>query len=95
MNLVSSWTTLWARLTAWAPNLGTILAIIGMIIIIVALIAWGWQKRRGQGRGFPWWATAVGLILAGPTLVLPAILGVLQAFVAIAIDIFKWIAAAL
>lgn len=91
LNLVTAWNTLWKQLTAWAPGLGTILAVVGILVIAIFLGKWAWDKRRGNGGGgFPTMAVVFGLILAGPTIVIPAVLSIIQVLVAIVISMIGW-----
>jgi len=79
LNLLNAWNTLWAQITSWAPGLGLILAVVGLLIIVFFVGKWGWDKRRGNGGGgFPTMALVFGLLLAGPTVVVPVILSILQ-----------------
>jgi hypothetical protein len=91
LNLVTAWNTLWQQLTSWAPGLGSFLAVVGLGIVVVFLFKWAWSKRRGGGAGgFPWMAVIIGLVLAGPTVVVPLVLAVIQVIFAIAVNIIKW-----
>lgn len=92
LNLVTAWNTLWTQLTSWAPGIGTFLAVLGILIVVAFLIKWGWSKRRGGGAGgFPTMAVVIGLILAGPTIVVPVVLSIVQVLFAIAVSMLGWI----
>ena len=91
LNLVTAWNTLWAQLTSWAPGLGTILAVVGMIIIAVSVGKWFWDKRRGSGGGgFPTMAVILGLLLAGPTVVIPVVLAIVQVLFSVVVSMIAW-----
>ena len=87
LNLVNAWNTLWSQLTSWAPGLGTFLAVIGLLVVVAAVGKWLWDKRRGNGSGgFPTMALIFGLLLAGPTIVVPVVLSILQVLFAIVVS---------
>lgn len=91
MNLVTGWNTLWSSFTA-GTGIGTVLAVAGALIIFIFVVKWLWDKRRGQGGApFPTMAVILGLILAGPTVTIPAILTLFQAVMDIVINIIKWL----
>ncbi|MBN9214135.1 MAG: hypothetical protein J0J04_04840 [Microbacterium sp.] len=92
LNLVTAWNTLWTQLTAWAPGLGTFLAVVGMLVIVIFVGKWGWDKRRNSGGagGFPVMAVIFGLLLAGPTIVIPVVLSILQVLFAIVVSAIGW-----
>jgi len=96
LNLVAAWNSLWARLTAWAPGLGTVLAVIGMAIIAFAVAKYFWDKRRGGGAGgFPWMLTLFGMLLAGPTIIIPVVLSIVQALFVVVVNMVSWITGAI
>lgn len=92
LNLVTAWNTLWTQLTSWAPGLGTFLAVVGLLVIVLAVGKWAWDKRRGNGGGsFPTMALIFGLLLAGPTIVVPVVLSILQLLFAIIVSAIAWV----
>lgn len=92
LNLVAAWNTLWAQLTSWAPGLGTFLAVVGLLVLLLAVGKWVWAKRRGNGGGsFPTMAIVFGLLLCGPTIVVPIVLSILQMLFAIVASAIAWI----
>lgn len=91
LNLVTAWNTLWTQLTSWAPGLGTFLAVAGLLVIVITVGKWLWDKRRGGGAGgFPTMALIFGLLLAGPTIVVPVVLSIFQVLFAIVVSIIGW-----
>lgn len=91
LNLVQAWNTLWNQVTAWAPGLGTFLAVLGLGIVVWFLAKWVWDKRRGGGiAGFPIMTTIIGLILAGPAVVIPVILSIIQVLFTITVNLINW-----
>lgn len=90
--LVNGWNALWEAL----PNsgaIGTILAVIGVLIIVLALLKWAWERRRGSvnAQGFPWMALVFAAILAGPNITLPIILGIGDALINLVGNVIKWV----
>lgn len=89
MNLTTGWNDFWNTLTG-GNGLGTVLAIVGVAIIVFFIAMYAWQKRRsggGGGGGFPVMAVVLGLLLAGPALVMPVILSLLEALFQIVVNI--------
>jgi len=82
MNNQLDWVGGWNRLiSAFPSGVLTALSVIGVAILVIAIIAWLWQRRKGGGggmSGFPWIAVILAAALAGPQLVIPALIGVLQ-----------------
>lgn len=98
LNLVNAWNTLWGQLTSWAPGIGTFLGVIGLGIIAWFIGKWAWSKRRGGGGGaggFPVAALVFGLLLAGPTIVIPIILSILQVLFVVVASAISWVVATL
>lgn len=90
LNLVKAWNTLWSQLTSWAPGLGVILAVIGIAVVAVALSVWLYQKRKGGGKPFPIAAIVVGLVLAGPSVVIPIFLSIIQVLFVVLANAIGW-----
>lgn len=91
LNLVTSWNTLWAQLTQWAPGLGTFLSVVGLAIVLISIGKWLWDKRRGGGGTFPTMAVVLGLVLAGPTVVIPVLLSIVQVLFGVVVNIINWV----
>ena len=94
LNLQGAWSNLWGQITSWAPGLGTVLAVLGVLVITVSVIMWAWKKRRGGGggaSGFPVMAVIVGLVLTGPSVLIPIILTILQVLIAIVVNGVDWL----
>ena len=92
MNLVGGWNQL---ISVIPSGLLTAATVIGVGIIIVFIAIWVWQGRRGGGvsmKSFPWMAIIFGGLLAGPQLIVPAILLLLQALLTIFITLLTWFA---
>ena len=75
---------------------GASVAVVGVIIVLAAVFGFLWQKRRAGGgagiSGFPWIAVILGGALAGPTIVVPALLAILQVLIVLAVSVFTWAA---
>ncbi|MDO4243562.1 MAG: hypothetical protein Q4C85_07365 [Actinomyces sp.] len=81
-------TTLWSSFlttvesVADTAGLFTILAYVGLGILIAAIVRWFWQKRRGgriaEGNSAVFWALVVGLLCISPKVVIPIALLILQ-----------------
>lgn len=86
-----NWVDGWNRLIAVVPsNVLTFMTVLGVVILVIAIIGFFWQRRKGGGaglQGFPWIAVILAGALAGPQLVIPAIIGVLQFIVGFVITI--------
>lgn len=89
VNLKGSWDD-FAQAVNNATGLGSLLellSIVGMLIVAAAFIKWGWDRRKsglqgaGQGGGGLMGALIVGLILAAPGFVIPAVLGIFDIFI--------------
>lgn len=79
VDFVGGFSTLWSALPNSA-TIGTVLAAIGVLIVIITVLPWLWQRRKGglQGmNGFPWIAVVIAGICAGPQVVFPILLGLL------------------
>lgn len=93
MNLVDGWN----KLVSVIPGgLLAAMTVVGVAIIVIFVLKWVWDGRRGGGgtsmKTFPWMAVIFGAILAGPQLVVPALLSLLQALLIVGVTLFKWFA---
>ena len=86
LDLKSGWDKLWTTLTG-GTQIGTLLAAVGIAIVVGFLIKWFWDKRRGSGGKFPTMAVILGAVLAGPTLLVPVIITVVEAVINLGINI--------
>lgn len=91
MNNNLNWVAGWNKLVAVIPaNVLTFLTVLGVIILVLSVVIWLWQRRKGGGagmQGFPWIAVVLAAALAGPQVVIPALIGVLQFIVGFIITI--------
>ena len=72
-SLKEGWDGLWGGIEGEIGGVLTILAIIGAAMVIGAIIAWLFERRRGGGGMFSGqkstaliWTIVIGMILAGP-----------------------------
>lgn len=87
----------WQSLIGFAPaGFWNILAAIGVGIMVIALAGWLWKRRKGGaggggGGGFPWIAFILGAVLAGPKIMIPAVLLLAQGAIALVIKVIEWV----
>ena len=84
VDLKGGWSTFWGSFNAaMNDQVRSALTIVGVILIVAAVITWIFQKRRGQPvqLGRLGWTIAAGAVLAGPDLVIPGLLGVVDLIV--------------
>lgn len=77
ISLKGGWEKLWSAVSGAAgTGLTTALTVIGVALVLIAVIGYIWQRRRGgggQSSGLIW-TLIIGAILAGPTIVMPLLL---------------------
>ena len=81
VDLAGKWNAFWGKVQGPAKGVFTLLAIIGMLLIVGAAITWLWQKRKGGGGGNSQpliVAIILGAIFAGPDFIIPTILKVVD-----------------
>lgn len=84
MNLVLAWNALMDRLPA---DLLLVATLAGVAVIASSVVGYLWANRTpGAGRKFSWPLLSVGLVLAGPRVVMPVVLSVVEAVVGIVIQ---------
>jgi hypothetical protein len=96
IDLSGGWTTVWNAISGPLATFTTFLTAVGVIIIVMAVLKFLWDKRRGSGGGGGGqgassigWAIALGAVLAGPNLILPLVLEVVDIFANAAINLIK------
>ena len=94
IDLAGSWSTLWSAVeSALGTKLTTLMAVVGTIIVVMALVKWAWDRRRGQGGGGGsqaiWGALLVGAILSAPGVILPIMLQVVDAIANAVYSVWK------
>lgn len=86
VNLASGWSTLWSAISgAIGTQVTGLLTIIGVIIVVLAVGKWIFDKRRGgrvtEGTDRILWALVAGALLAAPQVIIPIFLNVLDAII--------------
>lgn len=78
----TGWNTLWSTITAGVPNLATILAAVGALLIVIGLFGYLWKRRKGgqatQGVDALIWVAILGAVLCGPAIFIPLLLKLLE-----------------
>lgn len=80
VSLKAGWTTLWGSVSSAAPGLTSMLTVIGVALVLIAVIGWIWQRRRGgggQSSGMIW-TLVVGAVLSAPAVVIPILLTIVD-----------------
>lgn len=76
INLAGSWTTFWTKISGSLGTFTNTLALVGMLLVVGAIVAYVWERRRGgqANHSKVLWTMLVGGILAGPNIFIPGIL---------------------
>jgi len=75
VNFAGSWTSLWAKISGTLGTLTTLIATIGMLLVVGSIIGYIWERRRGGSNHSKLiYTLLIGGILAAPTFLIPAIL---------------------
>lgn len=80
INLKGGWAAVWAVVDKAAPGLSALMLSVGVILVVFALGKWLWDKRKGGGGNSSalMWTAIVGAALAGPTVIFPILLGLVD-----------------
>ena len=84
VNFAGDWTSIDnAFNSALGSSLITFLGVIGTLLIIFSIVKYVWDRRRGNQGSHQHilWSLSIGAILAVPSVVMPALLTVLDAVV--------------
>lgn len=91
VDFVTSWTTLWTPIrNAVGGQVVTIIAVVGVALVVFSFISFLWRRRRGggvAGMGSLVVPLTIGAILAGPDVVVPLLLHAAQAVVNVAVGV--------
>lgn len=74
VNLVTGWQTLWTAINNALGPLAALLTAVGAALIVVAILGWIWERRRGGGGAGHqklFWTLIIGAVLASPDLLIP------------------------
>lgn len=81
-NLKGGWSKVFSSINSAFPNLLTLLGAVGVIIVVLAIAKYFWDKRRGGANPANLgWSLAVGGLLAAPALIIPILLGFADAVI--------------
>lgn len=86
IDLDGGWDVLWGSIIS-ASGMGRVAALagaLGVALVVVSLIGWIWQRRRRGGGGRNAGlvvALVIGAIMAGPNVLLPRLLWIVDAVV--------------
>lgn len=86
----------WNSFLSFFPSgIWNILTVAGVLIALTGLAIWVWKKRKagaggGGGGGFPWLYLIIGGTLAGPKIVVPAILLLAQVLLVLFVKVLEW-----
>lgn len=82
IDLHGAWKTFEQALGNTVNPLLTLLAVFGVLIVIVAIGKWAWDRRRGQGgmgqTGGVWGGLLVGALMCAPKVLIPIFLLILD-----------------
>ena len=85
VNFASDWTSVDSAInSALGSSLITFLGVIGTLLIVFSVVKYIWDKRRGGGGGghtHVMYTLLIGAILAVPSVIMPAILTILDGVV--------------
>lgn len=91
VDFVSAWSNLWAPIrSAAGGQFITILAMVGVALIVFSILGYFWQRRRGggmSGMGNLLMPLILGAILAGPDVVIPILLWCAQTVVNVLVGV--------
>lgn len=90
VDLSGQWGTLWGAVKSAIPSISTILGMIALILVVVAIAAWIWGKRRNVKAGDNQaviGALIVAAVFAAPDLVFPLLLTIADGLINFVIGI--------
>lgn len=85
VNFGGAWSKFWGAINSGTMSrVFTLLTIVGVLLIVMAVVGYVFERRRGGGGGVAGsgklgWALAAGMLLAAPNLIIPLILVVIDA----------------
>lgn len=81
INFVGSWNQFWSAVSGSITGLVTLIGIVGMLLVVVGVLGYVWERRRGGGGGGHsklGFTILVGAIAAAPTVVIPVLLTIVD-----------------
>lgn len=89
MDLAGKWSNFWSAVGG-GSGIWTAVAAIGVGCILVGIVMWAYQRRKGQGDSKTLWGwVLLGCVLAAPEVLFPVILTVLDVIIDLAINFFN------
>lgn len=95
IDLSASWDTFWTAVSGPAGPILSLLSVVGVLLVVMALVKWAWDRRRGGGGGMGqqssavWGALLVGSILSAPNILIPMLLLVMDVIANAGISVFN------
>lgn len=90
VNLEGSWSQLWGRISGVAPGLFTLLAMIGVGLLVFALATFIWKKRSGGANPQSlMWSAAIGALLSAPSIIIPMLLKLIDLVINLVLGVIK------
>lgn len=82
VNFVSSWSSIWSAISgAVGSQLTTALSIIGGLLVLMSVLKWLWDRRKGGFQGNHHnllWTLIIGAVLVSPNTIIPVLLTVVD-----------------
>lgn len=96
INLSKSWDSFFSAIEKQAGPILNLAAVVGVLLVVLALIKWAWDRRRGGGMGMGgqgsggavWGSLLVGSLLAAPKIIIPMFLLVFDVIANAVIEVF-------
>ena len=93
VNFAGQWNTLWKAVESVIGSQGTtLMAVIGLAMVVAAVAKWVWDRRKGGGGGGNAgliWVIVVGGLLAAPTVIFPLLLTIVDWLINAGISVFN------
>ena len=79
VNFSGQWSTAWGKITGNITGFLVILGIVGVLMVVVGIGKYVWDKRRGGANPSNLaWTVGIGMILCAPSVVIPLLLKILD-----------------
>lgn len=93
IDLESSWSKFWSAVRTQAGPILDLAAVVGVLMIVIAIAKWAWDRRRGQGGGGQsqaiWGALLVGCMFSAPAVIIPMFLLIMDVIANAAISVWQ------
>jgi RsiW-degrading membrane proteinase PrsW (M82 family) len=76
IDLAGSWNTAWTAISGSLGAFSSLLAVIGTLLVVFAIVGYIWERRRGGGGNHSKliYTLVIGAVLSAPGVVIPALL---------------------